>query len=237
MATPKFPPQEKNHLKNDALHKYILETSVLPRELEQLRELRDVTKEHPRALMSTPPEEGQFLTLLVKLLNAKKTIEVGVFTGYSLLCTALALPADGMITAIDPDRATFELGLPFIKTAGVESKINFVQSEALPYLDHILEEGKEEGSYDFAYIDADKLNNANYHERLMKLVKVGGVIAYDNTLWFGSLVEPPNREWPEHFRSVREFFLNFNKMLASDSRIEISQVPICDGLTLCRRLV
>ncbi|XP_068665129.1 probable caffeoyl-CoA O-methyltransferase At4g26220 [Aristolochia californica] len=234
MATPNFPHQEKTLLKNDALHKYILETSVLPRELEQLRELRDVTKEHPRALMSTPPEEGQFLNLLVKLLNAKKTIEIGVFTGYSLLCTALALPADGMITAIDPDRATFELGLPFMKTAGVESKINFVESEALPYLDHILEEG--EGSYDFAFIDADKLNYANYHERLMKLVKVGGVIAYDNTLWFGSLAEPPNREWPEQFKSIREFFLDFNKKLASDSRIEISQISIGDGLTLCRRL-
>ncbi|XP_068665142.1 probable caffeoyl-CoA O-methyltransferase At4g26220 [Aristolochia californica] len=236
MSTPNFPHQEKTLLKNDALHKYILETSVLPRELEQLKELRDVTNEHPRSVMSTPPEEGQFLTLLVKLLNAKKTIEIGVFTGYSLLCTALALPADGKITAIDPDRATFELGLPFIKKAGVESKINFVESEALPYLDNILEEGKEEGSYDFAFIDADKLNYENYHERLMKLVKVGGVIAYDNTLWFGSLAEPPNREWPERFHSVREFFLNFNKMLASDSRIEISQICIGDGLTLCRRL-
>ncbi|KAG9446146.1 hypothetical protein H6P81_012274 [Aristolochia fimbriata] len=231
------PYDEKSLLKTEALHKYILETSVLPREPEQLRELRDMTNRHPRALMSTPPEEGQFLSILLKLSNAKKTMEIGVFTGYSLLCTALALPDEGKITAIDPDRATFELGLPFIKKAGVESKISFVESEALPYLDHLLEQGGgEEGSYDFAFVDADKTNYGNYHERLLKLVKVGGVIAYDNTLWFGSLTEPQNPEWPLFFQSVREFFTKFNKFLASDSRVEISQICIGDGLTLCRRL-
>ncbi|XP_058093229.1 norbelladine 4'-O-methyltransferase 2-like [Magnolia sinica] len=227
---------KKNLLQSDALHGYILETSVYPREHEQLRALRDVTLKHPRGLMSTPPEEGQLLHLLIKLMNAKKTIELGVFTGYSLLCTALALPEDGKVTAIDINKKDYEIGLPFIKKAGVEKKIDFIEAEALPILDKMLQEGKEEGSFDFAFVDADKENYNQYHERLIKLVKVGGAIAYDNTLWFGTVAEPEKYILPEEVSQNMNCLVNLNKFLASDSRVEISQICIGDGLTLCLRI-
>ncbi|XP_058093225.1 norbelladine 4'-O-methyltransferase 2-like isoform X2 [Magnolia sinica] len=227
---------KKNLLQSDALHEYILETSVYPREDEQLKALREVTLKHTRGSMSIPPEEGQFLRLLLKLMNAKRTIEIGVFTGYSLLCTALALPEDGKITAIDVDRKSFDIGLPFIQKAGVEKKIDFIESEALPVLDKMLQEGKDQGSFDFAFIDGDKVNNINYHERMMKLVKVGGLIGYDNTLWFGTVADSDRFGMPEYDRMMRDCFVNFNKFLASDPRVEISQICIGDGVTLCRRL-
>ncbi|XP_026666373.2 norbelladine 4'-O-methyltransferase-like [Phoenix dactylifera] len=187
--------------------------------------------------MSLPPEEGQLLSMLLKLMNAKKTIEIGVFTGYSLLATALALPKDGKIMAIDIDKSCYKIGLPFIQKAGVENKINFIESEAIPILDKIIQEEREEDSFDFAFVDADKLNYEEYHERLLKLVKVGGVIAYDNTLWFGTVAAPVDPSLPEMVIEIRNFLMNFNDLLAADSRIEISQVCIGDGLTICRHII
>ncbi|KAG1331471.1 caffeoyl-CoA O-methyltransferase-like [Cocos nucifera] len=175
--------------------------------------------------------------MLLKLMNAKKTIEIGVFTGYSLLVTALALPEDGKIMAIDIDKPCYEIGLPFIQKAGVENKINFIESEAMPILDKMIQEEKKEDSFDFAFVDADKLNYREYHERLLKLVKVGGVIAYDNTLYFGTVATPVDSSIPEMLIENRNFFVNFNNLLAVDSRIEISQVCIGDGLTICRRII
>ncbi|ONK77244.1 uncharacterized protein A4U43_C02F4560 [Asparagus officinalis] len=132
---------QKNLLQSDALHEYILKTSVYPREHELLKGLREETnKKHPWSLMGAPPEEGLLLSMLLKFMNAKKTIEIGVFTGYSLLTTALALPKDGKITAIDPDRKAYEMGLPFIQKAGVEHKIEYIESKALPVLDKMLDE-------------------------------------------------------------------------------------------------
>ncbi|KAH7683161.1 Class I-like SAM-dependent O-methyltransferase protein [Dioscorea alata] len=183
---------DKNLLKSDALHQYILETSVYPREHEQLKALRETSEKHIMGIMSLPPEEGQLLNMLIKVLSAKKTLEIGVFTGYSLLATALALPRDG--------------------------KVN----------DDVL--------YDFAFVDADKNNYAKYHERLIKLVKVGGIIAYDNTLWFGSVAEV-DPSFPKEALEMREFLLKHNKFLASDTRIEISQISIGDGLTICHRVL
>ncbi|KAM0934910.1 putative caffeoyl-CoA O-methyltransferase [Dioscorea sansibarensis] len=189
--------------------------------------------------MSVPPEEGQFLSIILKLMNAKKTIEIGVFTGYSLLTTALALPKDGKITAIDINRSSFEIGLLFIRKAGVEEKINFIESEAIPILDKMIEEAKDdkEKLYDFAFVDADKTNNRGYHERLMKLVKIGGAIVYDNTLWFGTLTGPLDSSFPERIIETRNFFMKFNEFLAVDPRIEIAQVCIGDGLTICKRIL
>ncbi|MQL75460.1 hypothetical protein Taro_007803, partial [Colocasia esculenta] len=189
--------------------------------------------------ISVPPEEGQFLSLLLKVMNAKKTIEIGVFTGYSLLTTALALPEDGKVTAIDCNRSSFEIGLPIIRKAGVEDKINFIESQALPVLDKMCKENSEAaaletevGSYDFAFVDADKLQYGEYHERLLKLVRIGGIIAYDNTLWSGSVASVEG----DASGRTTSFFVKFNAFLASDSRIEISQLSIADGLTLCRRV-
>ncbi|KAH7683160.1 Class I-like SAM-dependent O-methyltransferase protein [Dioscorea alata] len=227
---------DKNLLKSDALHQYILETSVYPREHEQLKALRETSEKHIMGIMSLPPEEGQLLNMLIKVLSAKKTLEIGVFTGYSLLATALALPRDGKITAIDIDKSYYEIGLPFIQKAGVENKIKFIESEAMPVLDKMLQEVNDDVLYDFAFVDADKNNYAKYHERLIKLVKVGGIIAYDNTLWFGSVAEV-DPSFPKEALEMREFLLKHNKFLASDTRIEISQISIGDGLTICHRVL
>ncbi|XP_043702575.1 caffeoyl-CoA O-methyltransferase-like isoform X3 [Telopea speciosissima] len=183
-------------LQSEALQEYILETSAYPREHEQLKEIREVTiqKYGFRSTMLVPADEGQFLSMLLKIINPKKTLELGVFTGYSLLATALALPDDG-------------------KGGG--------------------EHGME--LFDFAFVDADKPNYIHYHERLMKLVKIGGVIAYDNTLWHGS-VAVDEEEAPEIFRDGRRAIMDLNTYLASDLRIEMSQISIGDGITLCRRI-
>eukprot|EP00253_Pinus_taeda_P020027 PITA_20027 len=226
----------KSLLQSDALYQYILETSVYPREPAPLKELREVTAKVPWSFMAIPPDEAQFLGLLLKLMNAKNTIEIGVYTGHSLLSTALALPDDGKIIAMDTDRATYDMGRPIIEKAGVAHKIDFREGPALPLLDEMLQNGQMNGSFDFAFVDADKENYLKYHERLIDLVKVGGVIAYDNTLWRGTVASPPEDEMNEGFRKVRVFTLEVNKVLAADPRVEIAQIPVADGITLCRRL-
>ncbi|GAB4838943.1 hypothetical protein Ancab_028476 [Ancistrocladus abbreviatus] len=224
-------------LQSPELYQYLLETSVYPREPEILKQLRDATASHPLAYYGATPDSGQFLSLLMKLLNVKKTIEVGVFTGYSLLMTALTLPEDGKVIGIDIDRKAYDIGLPFIKKSGVEHKIEFIESPALPILDKLLEDPANEGSFDFAFVDADKSNSGNYHERLLKLVKVGGVIVFDNTLWAGTVSLPDvSMIFPERKRPNWSHVIEFNKAIAVDPRVEISLIPVGDGMTLCRRL-
>ncbi|KAK4597645.1 hypothetical protein RGQ29_015250 [Quercus rubra] len=228
---------EKIILKKQALQKYILEKSY-PGEHEQLKELREATvKEHPFwSLMNVPVDEGLLISMLLKTMNAKKTIEIGVFTGYSLLVTALALPADGKIIAIDPNKEAYQTGLPFIQKAGVEHKINFIESDALPILNDLITNGKQEGAFDFAFVDADKEGYIKYHQLLLKLVKIGGIIAYDNTLWFGSVADPEEDKMEEFLRIGKKYFDELNSFLATDPRIESSLISIGDGLTLCRRI-
>ncbi|KAM1809630.1 hypothetical protein ACFX12_026509 [Malus domestica] len=229
-------PVNKGLLQSDELYQYILETSVYPREPEPLKELRAATASHPRAEMATAPDAGQLMAMLLKLVDAKKTIEVGVFTGYSLLLTALTIPDDGKIVAIDVNREAYEqIGLPIIKKAGVAHKIDFIESQALPVLDKLLENHENEGSFDFAFIDADKDNYWNYHERLMKLLKVGGLVVYDNTLWGGTVVMPDELT-PERKKPSRQVTIEFNKFLAADPRVQISHASLGDGITICRRL-
>ncbi|KAL0791632.1 hypothetical protein Bca101_007878 [Brassica carinata] len=166
----------------------------------------------------------------------KKTIEVGVFTGYSLLLTALTIPEDGKVIAIDVDRGSYEeVGLPIIKKAGVEHKIDFRESEALPVLDELLSHKANEGGFDFAFVDADKENYWNYHERLMRLIKVGGIVVYDNTLWGGTVAKPETStsEWR---RGGRKAILELNQKLSADQRVQISHAVLGDGITICRRL-
>ncbi|CAN7034387.1 hypothetical protein IGI04_032020 [Brassica rapa subsp. trilocularis] len=227
----------KGILKNEELKKYIFETSAYPREHEELKKLREATvhKYGNLSEMEVPVDEGHFLSMLIKMMNAKNTLELGVFTGYSLLTTALALPEDGRITAIDIDKEAYEMGLEFIKNAGIDHKINFIQSDGLQALDKLLSENPKP-EFDFAFVDADKPNYVHALERLMKLVKVGGIIAFDNTLWFGFVAEEEETV-PVHLRVNRKALMELNKRLASDPRIEISQVSIGDGVTLCRRLV
>ncbi|KAI3979541.1 hypothetical protein MKX01_001733 [Papaver californicum] len=145
-------------LQSKELYQYILETNVYPNEAEVLKELREITATQPWCSMLCAADEGPIMSLLLMLVNAKKTIEIGVYTGYSLLVTALALPKDGKVVAIDPDRSMFEIGLPFFKKADVEHKVEFIESIALPVLDKLLEDPKNEGSFDYAFVDADKPN-------------------------------------------------------------------------------
>ncbi|KAH9715034.1 Caffeoyl-CoA O-methyltransferase 1 [Citrus sinensis] len=226
----------KNLLQSDELYQYILETSVYPREHECLKELRELTKKHPRNHMLSTPDEAQFLSMLLKLINAKNTMEIGVYTGYSLLYTALAIPDDGKILAMDINREYYELGLPIIEKAGVAHKIDFREGPALPLLDQMIQDEKYHGTFDFIFVDADKNNNINYHKRIIELVKVGGVIGYDNTLWCGSVAVPPDSIMDERLRYFRDFMMEFNKAVALDPRIEICQLSIADGVTLCRRI-
>ncbi|KAL0385365.1 UNVERIFIED_CONTAM: Flavonoid 3',5'-methyltransferase [Sesamum radiatum] len=268
-------------LQSDALAKYLLETSAYPREHEQLKELRNATVDKYQfwSLMNVPADEGQFLSMLLKIMNAKKTIEVGVFTGYSLLSTALALPDDGKIIAIDPDREAYETGLPFIQKANMAHKIQFIQSDAMKVMNDFLakiiaidpdreayETGLpfiqkanmahkiqfiqsdamkvmndfltkgEEGTFDFAFVDADKENYINYHELLLKLIKVGGIIAYDNTLWSGTVAASDDDEMQDYLKGCRGHIIKLNSFLANDHRIELAHLSIGDGLTLCKRL-
>ncbi|PWA80392.1 S-adenosyl-L-methionine-dependent methyltransferases superfamily protein [Artemisia annua] len=232
---PEKPTEPKGLLQTHELYKYILETNVYPREPESLKELRAVTEKHPWAVMSTAPDAGQMIEILLKITGAKKALEVGVFTGYSLLLTALTIPKDGKIVAIDMDREAYEIGRPIIQKAGVEHKIDFIESQALPALDKLLENPKNVGSFDYAFVDADKINYINYHERIMKLVKVNGIVVYDNTLWFGSVAQPEEMVLKE-FKEGRVSTIQFNKSLVADPRIDISTVPLGDGLTICRRL-
>eukprot|EP00250_Pteridium_aquilinum_P008127 c17697_g1_i1 orf=50-823(+) len=226
----------KTLLQSDALFQYILETSVYPREPAPLRELREMTANHPWNLMTTSADEGQFLMLLVKLINAKNTLELGVYTGYSLLSTALALPEDGKIIAMDIHRENYELGVPFMKKAGVHHKIDFREGQGITLLEELMQDEKNIGFFDFVFVDADKDNYLNYHERIIKLVKVGGLIGYDNTLWNGSVAMPDDTPYPKYVKYYKPFVIELNKALAADPRIEISMVPVGDGITLCRRI-
>nr|GEY94680.1 caffeoyl-CoA O-methyltransferase-like [Tanacetum cinerariifolium] len=191
-----------------------------------MKELREVTAKHPWNLMTTSADEGQFLNMLLKLINAKNTMEIGVYTGYSLLSTALALPEDGKILALDINRENYEIGLPIIEKAGVAHKIDFREGPALPLLDQMVDDVTFHGSFDFIFVDADKDNYLNYHKRLIDLVKIGGVIGYDNTLWNGSLVAPPDAPMRKYVRYYRDFVLELNKALAVDPRVEICQLPV-----------
>ncbi|KAK7319046.1 hypothetical protein RJT34_03756 [Clitoria ternatea] len=229
----------KNILQSQALVQYILETSAYPREHEQLKQLRETTtqkcQENMEYLMNVPVDEAQFISILLKVMNAKKTLEIGVFTGYSLLATALALPQDGKITAIDVDRKAYEIGLPFIKKAGVEHKINFILGDALSILEDLINENEEE-SYDYVFVDADKEEYIKYHELVLKLVKKGGIIAYDNTLWYGSVAMAEKDVKVDVIRQKRKPLLEFNNFIANDSRLESAIISIGDGVTLCRRV-
>ncbi|KAL6650707.1 hypothetical protein ACP70R_009632 [Stipagrostis hirtigluma subsp. patula] len=231
----------KTLLKSQALYKYILETTVLPREPECLRELRLLTDEHELRSMASSPDEAQLLGMLIKMTGAKNTIEVGVFTGHSLLATALALPDDGKVVAIDIDRGNYDrVGRPLVAKAGVEHKVDFREGPALERLAEMLA-GAGEGSlgrFDLAFVDADKPSYALYHELLLRLVRVGGAIVYDNTLWGGAVALPAGAPLPSEFdRRACDAMRDLNARLSADARVEVCQLAVADGVTICRRVV
>ena len=205
------------------LYDYLLSTSV--REPEILYQLRQETASHPGARMQISPEQGQFMRLLVQLLGAKKTLEVGVFTGYSSLSVALALPADGKIVACDVSEEFTAIARRYWQQAGVADKIDLRLAPGLETLDALLADGQA-GTFDFAFIDADKENYDGYYERSLQLLRPGGLIAIDNVLWSGRVANPQVQD--ESTQAIRAL----NKKLHDDQRVTLSLVPIGDGLTL-----
>lgn len=211
---------------NDSIYNYLLANSL--RESEVLRQLREETAKHEWAIMQISPEQGQFMALLVEMLGVRRAIEVGVFTGYSALSVALAMPDDGKIVACDINPDWTNVAKRYWKKAGVEHKIDLRLAPARDTLLTLVEQGNG-GSFDFAFIDADKANYEAYYELCLELIRPGGVIAVDNVLWGGSVADANVKD--SDTQSIRRF----NEKLHRDDRVSISLVPIADGLTLARK--
>lgn len=209
-----------------SLYDYLLSISL--REPTILTQLRQETAQMPRSIMQISPEQGQFMALLIKLIGAKKTLEIGVFTGYSSLVVALALPADGKIVACDVSEEFTSIARRYWQEAGVADKIDLHIAPALETLDNLLTTG-ETGTFDFAFIDADKGNYDNYYERCLELIRPGGLIAIDNVLWSGKVADTEIQD--NQTNKIRAL----NRKLHEDSRITLSLVPIADGLTLAMK--
>ncbi len=210
----------------DQLYEYILNNSL--REPALLQELREETALDEMAQMQISPEQGQFMALLLKLMGACNTLEIGVYTGYSSLVTALALPKDGKVIACDTNKEWTQIAKRYWQKAGVSKKIDLRISPASQTLATLLAEGRSE-SFDFAFIDADKEAYSDYFEYCLQLIKPGGLICIDNVLWSGFVVDETSND-PDT-QAIRAF----NKHLHQDKRVEISMVPIADGLTLARK--
>ncbi|MEG4118799.1 class I SAM-dependent methyltransferase [Microcoleus sp. N9_B4] len=205
------------------LYDYLLSISL--REPDILASLREETAKHPMGRMQIAPEQGQFMELMVQLMGATKTLEIGVFTGYSSLCVALALPPNGQIIACDVSEEYTAIARRYWEAAGVANKISLQLGPAINTLDKLIAEGQA-GTFDFAFIDADKENYETYFERSLQLVRNGGLIVIDNVLWSGRVADPQVQD--ESTTALR----TFNDKLRNDPRVTLSVVPIADGLTL-----
>ena len=208
-----------------ALQQYVREVSV--RESPALRALRERTASLPEHYMQISPEQGQFLQLLARATNAQQILEIGTYTGYSALCLAQAAGPRGRVVCCDLSAEWTAIGRPFWEQAGVAERIDLRLAPALDTLAQLRQ--SEAGRFDFAFLDADKENYQAYYEQLLELVRPGGLIAVDNTLWSGRVADPSEKD-PET-AAIRDF----NRRLACDARVEISLVPISDGLTLIRK--
>jgi caffeoyl-CoA O-methyltransferase len=211
----------------DELTDYIREVAL--REPAALLQQREATDSHPRASMQTSPEQGQLLHLLARLAGAKKTLEVGVFLGYSSTWVALALPEGGKVVACDQSEEYTAQARQLWRAAGVEDKIELRLGGALDTLDGLIAEGNG-ATFDFAFLDADKANYANYYERALVLVRPGGLIVIDNVLWRGHVIDPNKTD------AETETIRAFNRKLQADDRVSLSLVPLGDGLTLACKL-
>ena len=211
----------------DRVHEYLVAHSV--RETPVQRELRAATSRIQGAGMQISPEQGALMQVLVRMLGAKRYLEVGTYTGYSALCVALAMPASGRIVCCDVSEEWTAVARRFWRKARVDSRISLRLAPALQTLDGLLRDG-ESGRYDLAFIDADKRNYLNYYERCMRLVRRGGVIAIDNTLWGGSVADSRHKD--ADTQAIRAF----NRRVYRDRRVDVALLPIGDGLTLaCKR--
>jgi len=203
-------------------------SGVAVREPPLFAELRRETAGLPQAVMQIAPEQGQLMAILVRLMGARRCIEVGVFTGYSSLAVASALPDDGELLACDVSEEWCAIARRYWQKAGVDRKIKLVLAPASQTLERELASGKA-GSYDFAFIDADKAAYLGYYEQCLKLLRAGGLIAVDNTLWSGRVADPSVRD------ADTEALRAFNAFVGRDERVDLCLVPIADGLTLLRK--
>jgi len=210
----------------EKVYDYLLNSSL--RESDLLRQLREETALHKMAVMQIAPEQGQFMALLIKILGAKRIIELGVFTGYSSLCMAQALPTDGKIIACDVSEEYTSIASHYWQQAGVNDKIDLRLAPALETLAALLAAGEAE-QFDFVFIDAVKEEYMAYYQHAFELIRPGGLIAVDNVLWDGLVADPENQD-PETL-AIRKF----NTHVHNDERVDISMVPVGDGLTLIRK--
>jgi caffeoyl-CoA O-methyltransferase len=209
----------------DELVAYLQEVSL--REPDALRKLREETAKLPMAAMQISPEQGQFMALLVRLIGARRCLEIGTFTGYSALAVALALPADGRVVCCDVSEEYTAVARRAWASAGIDGKIDLHLAPARVTLDKLRAEGRR-GSFDFAFIDADKENYDHYYEAALELVRTGGLIAIDNVLWSGAVIDPKKQD--ADTTALRAL----NRKLRDDQRVDISMLPLGDGLTLAR---
>ena len=212
---------------NNFLYEYILSVSL--REPEVLARLRAETLQQPMSMMLSAPEQGQVLALLAQLIGARKCLEVGVYTGYSTLWVALALPHDGSVLACDISEKWTAIARRYWEEAGVAELIDLQLAPALETLDRLLA-ADQAGSFDFAFIDADKENYPDYYERTLQLLRPGGLMVIDNTLWSGAVADT-SRQDPETC-AIRAL----NDLVHADDRVQMSLLPVADGLTLARKL-
>jgi predicted O-methyltransferase YrrM len=211
---------------SEGLHRYLLSNSL--REHPTLQRLRDATSQLPGAGMQIAPEQGQFMALLVELIGARRVIEIGCFTGYSALAMALALPSDGRLITLEANPEPVEIGREAWAAAGVADRIEVRIGRALESLHALLEEGRA-GTFDLAFIDADKKSYDAYYERALELVRAGGLILLDNVLWGGAVADPTDHE------RQTEVLRALNAKLQGDERISLSMLPLGDGLTVARK--
>ena len=211
---------------NDDIHHYLLDHSL--RESDSLKALREETMSLELSRMQIAPEQGQFMAMLVRMLGAKNIIELGVFTGYSTLCMAQVLPEDGRVLACDLDEVWTTIARKYWQQAGVDDKIELHLAPAKNTLAALIDKG-EQSQFDFAFIDADKENYFGYYEQCLELLRPGGVIAVDNVLWDGHVADSSIQD--AETRAIRAL----NKHIHQDQRVDISLVPVGDGLTLARK--
>jgi predicted O-methyltransferase YrrM len=211
---------------NDQLLEYLRQNAV--REPKVLQELREETQRLPNAGMQISSEQGQLMAMLVKLVNARKIIEVGTFTGYSSTVMALAMHPEGRLIACDVSEEYTQIARKFWQKAGVEQKVQLILGNAKESLKQLLEAGEQE-AFDLAFIDADKTAYADYYECCLQLLRPGGLVLVDNVLWGGQVADSSNHDVDT------EALRTFNAALSSDQRIDLCMVPIGDGLTVARK--
>lgn len=208
---------------SDRLYQYMLGTSL--REPNVLTRLREETARMPEQDMQIAPEQGQFMAMLVRLLGARRTLEVGVFTGYSALVVALALPEDGRVVACEINEAYAAVARRYWREAGVAHKIDLRMAPAAETMDALLRAG-EAGTFDFAFIDADKVRYDTYYERALQLVRPGGLVVIDNVFRHGRVTDPAATD--DETQAMRML----NAKLLRDDRVYLSTIPMADGITL-----